>query len=52
MHFSTPRPQSESDTELLDAVQRILIIEDDETLAEPLAIRLRSQGYEVTAAPA
>lgn len=42
--------QPESDTELLDAAQRILIVEDDENLAEPLAIRLRSQGYEVSVA--
>ncbi len=39
-----------AESELLDAAQRILIVEDDETLSEPLAYRLRSQGYEVSVA--
>jgi DNA-binding response OmpR family regulator len=50
MHSQNPFAQPDADTELLDAVQRILIIEDDEQLAEPLAIRLRGQGYEVSTA--
>jgi DNA-binding response OmpR family regulator len=50
MHQPNHQSQSEAEFELLDAAQRILIIEDDETLSEPLAYRLRNQGYEVSAA--
>jgi len=46
----SPLEQSDSDMMLDDATQRILIVEDDEHLSEPLAIRLRSQGYEVSTA--
>ncbi len=46
----SPLEQSDSDMMLDDATQRILIVEDDEYLSEPLAIRLRSQGYEVSTA--
>jgi len=50
MHEPRRDAQPESDLELLDSAQRILIIEDDETLAEPLAYRLRNQGFEVSVA--
>lgn len=46
----SPIEQSDSDLLLEDRSQRILIVEDDEGLAEPLAVRLRSQGYEVSTA--
>ena len=48
--MNSPLEQNESDLAIEDAAQRILIVEDDENLAEPLAIRLRGQGYEVSTA--
>lgn len=50
MHQPHHHAQPESDSDVLDAAQRILVVEDDETLSEPLAYRLRSQGYEVSVA--
>jgi DNA-binding response OmpR family regulator len=48
--MNSPLEQDDSDLALQDAAQRILIVEDDDNLSEPLAIRLRGQGYEVSVA--